>query len=369
MTVFKSYIKVMKKNFTGILLYMVIFIGISVMITLSLSNSEPGNYVETNKTIAVINESQSSEAKNLENYLRKSFDVTEIKTDEKSIKENIFTQYVAYVLKINKDDSMEYYVNKDEGVSFIVNGKIEEYLNTNDILKKYKIKDADEITDKILDKNVKISYSKDESSLKAESLYYYYNSQSFVVMSILMIGVFLGYSKYKQANVKARMAVSATPDRTIERKIVMCSMAFIGFVWSVFLITAVILFDKDVLFGPVGVKYIISSLVYLLPVYGLSYFVATLSKDSNTNMAMVNFIVLPLSFISGVFVPLEFLPKFIEKIAIISPMYWNNKLYSSIFSGNFGDQNTIVYIGIQILFFLTFTLLGYLSSKRKLRSA
>lgn len=368
MTVFKSYLKIMRKNSVGIMIYMVIFISISVMVSVSLSNSKPGNYVKNQKTIAVINMSNDKTSKELEKYLNKNFDVKKIRNDEKTIKENLFTQYVSYVLKINKDNSMEYYINKDIGVAFIVNGKVEEYLKTNKLLNKYNIENADSKTQNILEDNLEISYIKDQNTLKSESLYYYYNSQSFVVMSVIMIGVFIGYSKYKQRNVKDRIGSSAMASKKVETKVLLSSLIFVAFVWLVLLITTVVLFDRQLLFSSIGLEYILSSIIYLVPTYGLAYLIATISKDTNVNTALVNFIVLPLSFISGVFVPLEFLPKSIEKIAIISPMYWNNKLYRLIMDGSFGNSDTYIYIGIQILFFITFVLLGYMSSNRKTRT-
>lgn len=350
MTVFKTYFKIMKKNSRSMLLYILIFVVIAVGITVSSYKEGIKTDINSNIRISVVNLDKDNEkSQELKAYLESKFKPVKVNSDDRSIKESLLSSYVDYVLKIDKGGQLRYYINKDQGKSFMVNQKAMEYLACYDLMDKYRFEGMKE-ADKILNEKIDIDYlaqSRDNKD-KKNNMYGYYNVTSYIVFTVLMIGSFVGQSAFNSQKISDRIRMTKITSKKLNLNLFFASLMFVAIVWLIFFLLAVGLFGKAV-FSQYGMKFVIASLLYLVPTSAMSYLFANLSKNPAVNTGITNMLGLLFSFISGVFIPLKYVPSFIEIFAIVSPMYWNNKIYSAILDSSTNSHSILVYVFIQVL--------------------
>lgn len=353
MTVFKAYIKVMKRSFLPILIYVAIFTVITVSI--ALKNRDSGSMsLDRDLSMAVINEDESESSLALVAYLKKNFKVLEVGYDEVFIKESLISGYISYCLYIDKNKNLTAYTYSNMDTHFMVNQHIMEYLGLHNLLDKYGIEEKG-ISEKILDNNLPYDFNAGEEGKNVSYHFYgYFNVLSFTLMSILMIGIFAGKQAFYRNVVRSRILISGKNMKDFNLLIIFSSFGFVIAVWLYFAILGVGLFGLKYLREAMLYQFLTANFIFLLPTAGFAFLISLFAKNYETNAALTNSIVLPSSFLSGVFIPRELLPAFTEKIAIFSPMYWASKLYEKVAEGSFYTKESVYYILVLLFMALMF---------------
>ena len=98
---------------------------------------------------------------------------------------------------------------------------------------------------------------------------------------------------------------------------------------------------------------VINSFVFLLVSVGITYLISFLAYNPNILNMWSNVIGLCMSFLCGVFIPMEFLGKNVIKAAHFLPAYWyirTDELCTQ-YTGTSGELKTYaMYLEIQLLF-------------------
>lgn len=90
----------------------------------------------------------------------------------------------------------------------------------------------------------------------------------------------------------------------------------------------------------------------LMVALGIVFLIGQVMKKAETVSMVSNVIALGMSFLSGVFVPIEFLGDGIIKVAHFLPAYWYIMGARLIDSGNYQSSPDLLwrYMGIEVLF-------------------
>ena len=112
MTVFKAYMKIAKKNIWLILMYMGIFIAVTVMFQ-AFAGDREREYTAQSVSVGVITEDRGSAAQSLIRYIGSINEVTELSDDKEILQENLFYRNVEYIVRI-PDGFMESCILGDE---------------------------------------------------------------------------------------------------------------------------------------------------------------------------------------------------------------------------------------------------------------
>ncbi len=365
MTVFKTYLSALRKKILGILLYVLIFTAITIA---QIGGSEESGGASRQVRIAVINHDTGNEqSEGLANFLKESFRTTEIRDDEKAINESLISMYVDYVAVIEKD-RIKYYVHNNEAKAYIVNQSIEEYMSVYGLLDKY-LEDGADISGKtaeIMNNNLTLGYSDAESSVKkTENMYAYFNYLSYVLMAVIIMAISSGQMTFNKENVKNRISISRMDARKFNINLLLGASTVVAATWLYFTGLMVFAFGAEMLKREETYLFILSNFFYILPTLALAYLVSGVSKNQEMTAALTNIIALTFSFISGVFVPRNLLPSFIQKISVISPMYWSERLYSSVSGGTFYSIESAGYIAILVLMSVAFLMVALLLRKNR----
>ncbi len=169
---------------------------------------------------------------------------------------------------------------------------------------------------------------------------------SIVAFSNALYGVGAVLSFYRESGILKRIGITPLPARTY----------IYGLLASRFLIVifqAVFLFIVALIFYTVKVKGSFAALVIVLVIGVLSMIsiggiVAGFSKTYEASIAISNVLFTPLSFLSGAFIPIFILPKFLQTLANGSPLYHFIKVMQEIMVQGKGLREELVSLSVVV---------------------
>lgn len=381
MIIYKTFLKILNKCkfpiilYTGILLF---FAGVNMT-----SNDQSMDFTAEKPDILIINyDKEEGITKNFIDYLKENTTVrTDIENNEQAIKDAIFYRDISYIIYIPKNFGEDLPAGKNPELQFKSTGEYQSTL-ANMITERY-IKTAnkyiedgaqdEELYSKIeetLDKkaDIEITSKLDTHSLGRLTRYFNFSAYSFIAISIHVISTIILIFRGEKIN--KRTVIGSTDYKKINTKLLIANTGFLLLIWVFYIIMAKVLIG-DVTFSTQGLYMILNSLVFLSSTVTLGFLLSIFVKNKNTITALINIVGLGSSFLCGVFVPMEFLPNFVLKIAHVLPAYWfvkNNELIgdTEVFTGeilkNIGI-NAAVVLGFAIVFFI----LTNIVSRKKLK--
>jgi len=141
-------------------------------------------------------------------------------------------------------------------------------------------------------------------------------------------------------------------------QMILGNLSFAILTWLV-LISASFIMYGSFMFTTTGLLLLLNSFVFTLAALSISYLIANLVKSRGAMSAVANVFALGTSFISGVFVPQEWLGDNVLTIASFTPTYWyikaNNEIAATVsFNANnlpsiFTSMVLVLAFGVAIL--------------------
>jgi len=129
----------------------------------------------------------------------------------------------------------------------------------------------------------------------------------------------------------------------------------------------------NVMFSMQGIIYMINSFVFTLCALTIAFLVGSIINNKNAMNGIVNVIALGSSFLCGAFVPVEWLPDTVLKIAHILPSYWyiqSNELVKTMEEFNLETLKPImINMGVVLLFAIGFIIVANLIERKKRKIA
>ncbi len=233
------------------------------------------------------------------------------------------------------------------------------------------IKDEEEIISKINDTlskeaEIEMTSKLDNESLERVSFYYNFASYSILAGAIYLICVIL--SSFNEKNIKKRTTISSMNYKKHNRILLLGNALFAIFLWLVYVIISFILIG-DAMFTIRGLIYIVNSFIFTMCALTIAFLIGNLVNNKNTVNGIVNVVALGSSFLCGAFVPVEWLPDNILKVAHILPTYWyiqNNELMKKIEVINFETLKPVfINMGVVVIFAVGFIVITNITSKYK----
>jgi ABC-2 type transport system permease protein len=135
------------------------------------------------------------------------------------------------------------------------------------------------------------------------------------------------------------------------------------------MVTFVIVLNKENMMSYNGLLLCINALVFTIAALSISYLVGLLLKSRDAQRAIANVLALGFSFISGVFVPQEFLSDKALTIASFTPTYWYvkaNNVIGTLSSFSFNNLSDVfIYMLIELGFAMAIFSVALVVSKQK----
>lgn len=233
------------------------------------------------------------------------------------------------------------------------------------------IKSEEELINKINDTisnqtEVEITSKLDTDNLAKAAFYYNFANYSILAGAVYVICLIL--SSFKEEKINKRTIISSMNYKKFNRKLLVCNSLFAIVMWLLYVILSFILIG-DIMFTMHGLIYIINSFIFTICALTIAFFIGNLIINKNAINGIVNVVGLGSSFLCGAFVPMEWLPDAVLKIAHILPSYYyisNNEMLKEVETFNFETLKPILTnMGIVLIFALGFVIATNIISKRK----
>ncbi len=379
MTVYKTFLKVLNKSKVPIIMYTVFLI---VFGSLSFSNNSTAmDFTASKPDIVIVNDDEEvGVTKNLINYLKENTDVRDIK-DENAINDALFYRDVNYVVYIPKNYRNDFLTGNNPEIKIkstkdyyssladiilnryltVANAYRETYSNESIIIEK--INNSLNTSTK-----VDIKSKIDTNTLSKATRYYDFLNYSMMAGAIYVICLVL--SSFHEEKVKKRIIVSSMDYKKQNNILLFANSIFAIIVWLVYVILSIVLCG-DVILSSRGLIYILNSFIFTICCVTIAFLISNLINNKNAINGIINVVALGSSFLCGAFVPVEFLPDSVIKIAHLLPSYWyinSNELIKTLEIVNLDTLKPIIINMLVILLFsLIFIIISNIVTKKKKR--
>ena len=331
MTVFKTFLKILRKNLAMIIVYTIILVIFAGLRMNSKENDLSFNAVKPDITI-VNKEEEKGITKGLIDYIKDNSNTPVIEDNEDARDDALFyhdTDYIIYIPENFNKDFMEGKIDKLEvkkGISFnssYAEMVLDRYLN---LASSYKdiVKDQDELVEKIKEvtdnkTDIEITTKLDTDSLSSASFFFNFESYSILVCLIFIISLIL--TTFNSDNIRKRNIISSTSYKKTNRILLLSNLTYALSIWIIYFVLAII-FVGDILWTSNGLMFLLNSFVHLITVTSLAFLVGNITNNKNVINGITNVVGIGSSFLCGVFVPMEYLPESVVSMAHVLPTYY-----------------------------------------------
>mgnify|MGYP004503666547 FL=1 len=367
MQVYKTFLRIFKKQIGSCMIYFCIFLGLMIGFS-KMGGKGTDKYETYSCKLAIFDRDNSEASRMLTDYLSQIHEMVDVPDDEKVIQNNLYFWELDYVLYIENgyENSGRLTNIKRPGsnTGMYVDNQIASYESSMSALMDagYDMDSAYDITlEAMSDEGLVKVYG--NSVEKKPEYYYFFLYLPYVIIMMLFNGLGAVLIAFNRQNVSDRVNVSPVPIR--KRNIQLAAgVATLGVgTWLLFMILGYIMYGA-VLINAKTIYLILNSLVFTLISVGIVNIVGSFNL-STQNIAMIaNIVGLGFSFLGGVFVPMSIFSEGLKKVSMIIPTYW----YVMANDGIMLDENIgniMQYIGIEVLFAAAFMVISMLISKRK----
>lgn len=378
MIVFKTFLKILNKCKVPIILFTVILIFFGGFNMQTSENST--NFVASKPDILIINKDKDEGiTKNLIDYIKENSNIKDIKNDEQSINDALFYRDVNYIIYI-PENYRENFLNgenpeieiKSTGdyQSSLAEMMLDRYIKVANIYQK-NMESEEKLIENInetLSKQTEIEITSKLDTNNLNKAKFYYNFANYSILAGCVYVICLILSSFKDKNISKRTIISSMNYKSHNIELLLSNMILAFCLWFFYVILSFILVG-DIMFGSHGLIYIINSFIFTICAVTIAFLIGNLVNNKNAINGIVNVVALGSSFLCGAFVPMEWLPDIVLKIAHILPSYYyisSNEMITELETINFETIKPILTnMVIILLFAILFVVITNIISKKK----
>lgn len=381
MTVFRTFLKVLNKCKMPILIYTVLLVFFGAF---NMQTSEDSiSFVANKPDILIINQDKEEigVTKNLIDYIKENSNIIEIENEEEAINDALFYRDVNYIIYIPENYRQHFLNGQNPEIEIKSTGDYEASL-AEMMLKRYlkvanlygaKIEKEEELINKINETlakqtEVEITSKLDNDSLSKAAFYYNFANYSILAGCVYVICLIL--ASFKEERITKRTIVSSMNYKKYNRVLLLSNALFAITLWAFYVILSFILIG-DIMFTMHGLIYILNSFIFTLCATAIAFLIGNTIANKNAINGIVNVVALGSSFLCGAFVPAEWLPDTVLKIAHILPSYYyinSNEILKKIEVFSFETLKPIaINMGIILIFTVIFVVITNVVARKKRR--
>lgn len=378
MTVFKTFLKVLNKCKIPIIMYTVFLIGFGGF---NMQTSETStSFVASKPDILIINQDEKiGVTQNLVEYIKENSNIIDIKNEEEAINDALFYRDVNYIIYIPENYRENFLNGENPKIEVKSTGDyqasfaemlLERYMKVANIYQG-NTEDEEELIKQINETLSKQTEVEITSKLDTDNLAqatFYYNFASYSILAGCVYVICLILSSFKEEKIRKRTMISSMNYKKYNRQLLLSNSLFAVVLW-LFYVALSFLLIGDIMITTHGLIYMANSFVFTICSVTIAFLIGNAVKNKNAINGIVNVVALGSSFLCGAFVPMEWLPDTVLKIAHILPSYYyisNNEMLTSLEAFDFETMKPIlINMGIILIFAIGFIMLTNLVSKRK----
>ncbi len=372
MIVYKYFIKIALKQKAVILGYTVIFLLLAIINGTS-TDSKKVEFTQTDLTIGIIDKENSELSRGLTSYMGQKNTILPIEEDHDHIREQIFLEALDGVViipsgfdhkVINKEKALEIYKDeRDIGGSYL-DQQVAKYLmfaNSTYENGRFHLEDVEAALNQTAQVEIIGEIGKTKNVGADNWFKNYYNFTSYIIMALYLTVISLVMAEFKDDKIASRIKVSSKKFLEFNQEIYLGQISVAGLVTSVFVLGSLVL--KGAYIGQLNFsKYLVNITAFSFAILCLTFLINNLTQNRFVINGISTVVSLGTSFISGVFVPQEFISEKALMVAKFFPTYYFVKINEANIR-SFMDMGYDILM--QVMFGLVFLLMGLYFSKVK----
>lgn len=336
MQVYKVFFRILNKQKFQIIMYLVIFFSISVVMSYQGEDTQKGMFKAYSHKLVIFDEDGSELSQGMAAYLREGNEEVKIEDDKETIQDELYNRNINCVIRIPKG----YGKSLAEGGETVrpevlsIPGTIyaETFKNMtgrySSIAKAYQAGGMDpqlvvQKTAETCREKVPVTLIEGGRESSHQVLYYFFAYFPYIFISISVVGIGPILVVFHKKEVRERNLCSCYPlQRTNFELYGGMVITEIGFCLCYFLMAFAAMKERSELFHFQGLLYCLNAFCFMVVTLGIVFLVGQVVRKSSVLNMVSNVIALGMSFLCGIFVPLEFLGEGLIKAAHFLPAYW-----------------------------------------------
>lgn len=381
MIVFNGFLRLVKRNFGILILYLSIFLAICIAVQFITDGKGMEDFQEESLDIAVIDRDGGPLAQALAKYLGQHHNLVDVPDDPDMIQEELFYRNIYYVVTIPADfeekclvQGEKLPVTKIPGAysAYYVDQQINSFLNDVRVLEA-----AGYQGEEIYDRAARLQETEGQVTLmdknghggEAPPHSYMFQYMPYIIISIICY--VLGYVMiaFRKKDVRLHMKCAAMPVGKQEGQMILGYLVFGAVIWGICMLAAIGLYGKDFLSDANMPLYMVNAFAVVLVSLAMAFTVGVMLQGPEAINGIVNVIALGMSFTCGVFVSMDVLGKGVRTVAQFLPLYWYETV-NQILAANEGftqaqRMEICRGLGIQVLFAVAILCVGMFIDRHK----
>ena len=364
MQVFKTFFKILNKQKHQFIIYISIF-AVLLGILSNVGGEQRKEFQGSKLDIVVFDHDNSEASKYLCDYMYSIHNKVDVIDDKEEIQDCLYWQVVDYVLYIEEGYSETGELSNikrpgSESGSY-VDGQIAAYQKAFDayVAAGYSLEDANAKTLVSLDSEGLVNYK--GKSAEKPKIHYYFTYMTYILVMLLVNVMAPTIMVFNKKEIRNRNVVAPMTTKSRSVQLIGASAMLSIAIWVALIIVSAIMFKGEIFKGTNSLN-IVSSFVFLLITVGIVCIVSCFDLKAPAISMISNIVALGMSFLGGVFVPMEVFSDRMLKLARFMPTYWQVKATESLYVDG-GLDTFWKCVGIEALFAMAFITISLLTAK------
>ncbi len=382
MPVFNLCMKIIRKNLPSMMIYIVIFLSISIAFAATATKNQPTSFTSQKANVAFISEESSPLIDGFKQELSKTAHFVDIPDEPEKLQDALYFRSVTCILRIPKGFTAAFLRGDNVTVlktvipNSISNAYVDININQYFNAARLYVKNEAGITQEELVQhlsedlagNTPVQLKNAQAVTRTDFSMNYFNYLPYALSSILILGISAIMLVFNNKDLSRRNFCSPISAGRVNFQFVLANLTFTAICWAIMVGAGVLIGMQN------GVNqnlpyFLFNTFVFTLSASSVSFLIGNLLKNRNAISAVCNVVTLGPCFISGVFVPQEFLSSSVLKIASFTPTYWYVRANNEIAALQNFNSSTLSpiysYLVIEFGFAIAFFAVSLVVGKRK----
>ncbi len=340
MRVFKACWSIVRRRSAALILYFIIFLILSVIMTLFSVEQYSTEFTETKSTFTIINrDRETALIQSLRDYLLKHGEEVPLEDQKEKLQDATFYHASDYILIVPSGfhDSLlagaplplETVTIPDSAKGYYLDSLVNQYWNLVQIHHTLEPEQtpnrwASAALEDLAQETAVTKINFGGKPPVHESYEIYSRMECYILMVLTILCVSTILMAFRRPDLAMRNLCSPAKPRSVSGQKTACAGLVCLAAWLLFTALGLALYGSN-LNGTdrrIIALVILNTFVFLLVALSLAMLASTFVRSSNVQNAIANFLSLGLCFLGGVFVPLELLGKSMLLVSRFTPTYW-----------------------------------------------
>ena len=336
MQVFKAFFKIIKKNIPMLMIYIIIFVGVTVGFSASGQGERITQFAERRSPVVLINnDADTPLTRAFTEYIGKKARLVEVPDEDEALRDALFFRKAESVIRIPRGFTQKFLNGEETAVEKTsapdsigdvhIDMLLDNFLGTAG---RY-VRHLPGVTEEKLAAMVREDLTGEADILVRQygtgsnpsGLTYHFNFASYPMTIILILGITSCMMAFNDTLLKRRTLCSPVAQSRVSLELLLGCLIFTAVIWSV-MFAAIVLMTGDGILSTGG--FLLSVNLFIIALVGLciSFLVGSLIKSKNVQSAVANTVALSMSFLCGAFVPQDLLSREVLAVGRFLPLYW-----------------------------------------------